>query len=121
MYSARAIQPGDLEAVGHELKRTAIVRAIDRAGELQAIAGFYVQEGRAVVFSAIKPEARQQPGFRRALLHFGRALVKEANDLGYQVLAGADPETPNAARLLEHLGFRQAYREIYLWDQQHSH
>ena len=119
MYSARQATQQDFEALEGPMRRTSRAMAIERDGELVAVTGYYLQEGRAVLFSAIKPEVREKSGFSRAMLRFARQLQGEVREMGFQLLAAADPTIPHSARFLERLGFKHEYKEIYSWRGQH--
>lgn len=115
MFKARPATQQDFEAINGPMRMTSRASAFDVNGELMAVAGYYLQNGRAVIFSAIKPEARNVPGFPRTMLRFARQLLDEVNEIGIGALAAADPEIPQSDTLLKHLGFKHEYREVYSW------
>lgn len=70
-----------------------------------AIAGYYVDRCRAVVFCEIRLPPEEVCRHARAVLKGARALLAEVRAVGLPACAIADPAWPRAERLLERLGF----------------
>ena len=80
-------------------------RIWERDGEPAALAGYYVDRGRAVVFCEIRLEAEDVRRCARHVLRGARALLADVRRAGLPACASADPDWPTAGNLLEHLGF----------------
>lgn len=97
-------------------RQTVKAWVVEENDRLLGIGGYYLEHGRAVIFSEIANDARtrcQWPA--RAMLTSARHVLAEALKIGVQVCAVADPKVKNSAKLLERLGFVQGYKETYVW------
>lgn len=98
--------------------RTVRAYAVEADGVVIALIGYYLDNGRAVIFSAINDEARKRAGwYPRAVLRCACTIVQEALKLGMPVLAVADPRVPGSDKLLERVGFARDYKDIFVWKQ----
>lgn len=97
------------------LHRTSRVWAIVDDGVTKAVAGYYLDNGRAVLWSSIDPNAKQRKGYARAVLTCARWVKEEARKVGLQMYAVADPAVDGSERLLKHLGFTRGYKETFVW------
>lgn len=115
MTAVRPASSQDFLALGEALPMTARAIAVEVDGKLVAVGGFYLREGSTIIFARIDEAHRKSPGFGRRLLRCARAVMKDAIDMGLPIAAAADQDIPGADRLLERLGFKQAYKEVYQW------
>lgn len=97
------------------LRKTCRAFSVVEDERVLAIAGYYLENGCAVIFAGIKPEAKERAGYARAVLRYGRELMREVEALGVPVNAEADSKVEGSATLLKHLGFQPAYKEVWLW------
>lgn len=75
--------------------------AVYRDDELAAMAGFFVLNQRAVVFSKIVGKLPPQ-----TIVKVARQVLASASETGFPVVAVPDPDVPGSKRFLERLGFR---------------
>lgn len=117
MLEIRPATAQDYVAIaGKGFPLTSYAYAIEAEGEVVAVAGHYLKDGSAVVFSRIAPAARERLRFfGRHALNVGRKVTLEAARYGIPVLAEADGNILGSGRLLEHLGFTHEYEGVYLW------
>lgn len=80
-------------------------RIWEEGSEPRALAGYYVQGGRAVVFAEIRASPAEVRRAGRSVLRGARALLAEVRTAGLPACATADPDWPTAGRLLTRLGF----------------
>lgn len=91
------------EQLGEPLERTVCALAVLRDEELQALAGYTVQGGKAVVFSKI---IGRLPAV--TVVKVARRVLEMAVETGLPVIALPDPDVPGSRRFLEYLGFNFA-------------
>lgn len=117
MAEIRAATPEDILLVAKELMpRTGRAYAVTVNDEPLAVAGYYYDQGRVVLFSSIDRRARQRSSwYAKDVMRVARRVLAEAMALGMPLYAGADPDTPGSAALLEHLGFHPTEKGIYQW------
>ena len=77
-------------------------------GAPAALAGYYAEGGRAVVFCEIRLRANDVRRCARHVLRGARAILADVRRAGLPACAVADPAWPSAERLLGHLGFAPA-------------
>lgn len=88
-------------ALGEPQEYTAHALAVLRDDELQGLAGYIVDRGRAVVFSKIVGKLPPQ-----TIVKTAKRVIDMAVESGLPVVAVPDPEVPGSKRFLERLGFR---------------
>lgn len=117
MPEIRPATPEDILLVAKEpMPKTGRAYAVTVNDEPLAVAGYYFDQGRVVLFSSIDRRARQRSSwYAKDVLRVARRVLAEAMALDMPLYAGADPDTPGAGELLEHLGFKQTERGIYQW------
>lgn len=96
---------------GQAMPRTVrAVVAVDGDGKVLGVGGYYVDGVRAVIFSDLSHEVRQQ---KRVIIKATRATLEMVRASG---LSGvAQRETPESAVFLEHFGFREFMPGVYEW------
>lgn len=75
--------------------------AVYRDSELGGLAGHFVLNGRAVVFSRIDGKLPPQ-----TIVKVARRVLDIASETGLPVVAMPDPDIPGSKRFLERLGFK---------------
>lgn len=105
---------GDLP--GRTVKAFAVVDGED----VLALAGYYPDQGRVVVFAGIRPEARARPGYARAVLEHAKAFMGEVTALGLPVHAVPEQGIEGSGRLLAHLGFKPEYKDTWALERQEA-
>ena len=97
-------------------QRTVKAWVIEEKGRVLGIGGFYLDQGRTVMFAEITSDARQKCEWpARAMLTSARHVLQQAMKTGMPIYAVADPSVENSAKLLERIGFVQGYKETYVW------
>jgi hypothetical protein len=80
------------------------------------IGGFYVENGRLVMFAEICRAARSEMRrHKRTLIRAARTLMGMAAAQKLPVYAEADAEIPGSDVLLQHLGFEEQFKGVYQW------
>jgi hypothetical protein len=74
--------------------------------------GVYPERGRLILFAHLTPEARV---YKRYLLLAGRRILASIAHIRAPVEARANPHIAGSARLLEHLGFRKMWGDVFRW------
>lgn len=95
--------------------RTVKAFAVVEGDDVLALAGYYPDQGRIVVFAGIREEARARTGYARAVLSHAKALMQEVGALGMPVHAVPEAGVKGSDRLLEHLGFSPEYKDTWAW------
>ena len=116
MVTIRPATAADLDGPFKSEKiRTARMWMVERDGPI-AVMGFYIDQGRTVVFSQILPEARERcRWYARDVLKCSRFLLEKAKAMGMPIYAIADPTVGSSEKLLERIGFVQGNKETYVW------
>lgn len=114
----RPIKQSDFDQFPGAVKRTGYAWAVEENGRMLGIAGYYMHEGKAVLYAEIKNDAREKCLWpARAMLTSGRYVLQKAIDSGLPVYAVADQTVENSRKLLERLGFVDGYKETMVWVQ----
>lgn len=123
MLEMRPATAADVASLGKTLPKTAMTFAIVDGEKVVAVAGYYLHQGKAVMFSAIdRPEVLKVSKWApRDVLRFARAIFEASVRIGIPVVAQADQAVPGSDLLLEHLGMQHIEKDIYLWHGYPSH
>ena len=112
------IMPATAEMIkrfwGRSIPQTVHALAAGKDGQVLGVWGYYVKNGRIVVFAGIDPQARNVRN-AKIILRCGKELMEQLSEKRMPINAAADPEIAGSERLLEHLGFQRAHKEIYQW------
>lgn len=100
---------GHFDDLGENLKRggRAIAAVLD--GRTIGVAGYYLDNGRVVVFSTITPELRK---FKRTIIRGAKIVMGMSDRIAAPANAVAD-EVHGSDTLLEHFGFEHVDGNIY--------
>lgn len=93
---------------------------VEENGRALGIGGYYLDQGRTVMFAEILESGRKCQWPARAMLTSARHVLAQAQKTGLPVCAVADPSVENSAKLLERIGFVHGYKETYVWAPPHS-
>ncbi len=96
--------------LGEKLRRGGKAIAAIMDGRTVGVAGYYLDNGRVIVFSTITPELRL---YKRTIVKGAAMVMDMANRVQAPAHALADPETYGSDTLLRHFGFEQLDRDIY--------
>lgn len=79
-----------------------------------AVAGIYVENNHIIMFSNIKPEAREimKDNIRTVIKVIRRLKQMAGNRVIYSL---ADPDIEGSRTVLEHMGFTQHRGDTYVW------
>jgi hypothetical protein len=101
---------GHFDDLGETLKRggRAIAAVLD--GRTIGVAGYYLDNGRVVVFSTITPELRK---FRRTIVKGAQIVMGMTLNVNAPAHALIEPETEGSETLLKHFGFEQMDGNIF--------
>lgn len=117
----RPVTRADFDQFPDAVKRTGFAWAVEEKGRILGLAGYYMSEGRAVLYAEIKNDAREKCLWpARAMLTSGRYVLQKAIASGLPVYAVADSTVENSRKLLERLGFVDGYKETMVWVQPQS-
>lgn len=97
-----------LDFYGQGFQRTIKAIAGVKDGEVLGIAGYYIDMGRAVIFSDLKPGAP-----KKAIVKGTRATLEMIKRAGLVGVAYRQDES--AASFLEHFGFVEFAPGVYEW------
>lgn len=102
-----------LERCGGVPAKTVRAVAAVRGAEVIGVAGVYSSEAGWVMFADLTDELRAD---KRAIVRGIRAVLELVRRRRMVVVALADPEIRGSATLLEHIGFRRALGDAFLYE-----
>ena len=98
------------------LQRTGRTYAVEADGTLIAVAGYYFDHGRVVMYSMIAPIAKEKSAFYALdIVRSARRVIKEATAFGLPLFTASDETIPGSEKLLQYLGFQHQEGGIWLW------
>ncbi|SRR5258706_5187313 len=101
---------GHFDDLGETLKRggRAIAAVLD--GKTIGVGGYYLDNGRVVVFSTITPELRP---FKRTIVRGASIVMGMTLNIGAPAHALSEPDTEGSETLLLHYGFERISGDIF--------
>lgn len=95
--------------LGETLKRGGRAIAAMLDGKTIGVAGYYLDNGRVIVYSTITPALRP---YKRTIIRGAMIVVGMVDRIGMPAQSFAD-DVEGAERLLEHIGFERLEGKIY--------